>query len=190
MAGIRERARRELRGPWKLCAVVAVLALLTIASEASGLGRGGPAVTRTAIALGGLAGAIVFASGRRPGWILVLAWALIQIPFFAPAPGASPTQQSFPVLAYHEVRYSISAGPAARQSGSSVGLGLSTPVESACSLMGESGFVGSCEGAGRLIDSYSEYGLGWVGIVFSILVWRRRDHPGLVRASSAATATG
>jgi hypothetical protein len=60
-----------------------------------------PAIGRVALGLLGVAAGVVFWLQPPRGWVLYMAWALIQIPVYAWRPEGSPTTQvlSFPLSA-------------------------------------------------------------------------------------------
>ena len=81
-----------------LAGVIGLIGAVSAVGSASEI-AGGQAVSSIAVAGQGLLGILGLASAAllilrpRQGWVLAMAWALIQIPFYAWTPDGSPTAQ-------------------------------------------------------------------------------------------------
>jgi hypothetical protein len=73
--------------------MVAIAALSIVANLSAAIGGSVPAAGRVALGLLGLAAGASLWTKPRVGWMLSLAWALIQIPIYAWTPDGSPTAQ-------------------------------------------------------------------------------------------------
>jgi hypothetical protein len=97
LAAARQSTRRQAL---ILAGAIGVLALIAAGTNALTIATGQASGSDLTVAIGqgllgllGLASAALLILRPRQGWMLALAWALIQIPFYAWSPAGSPTTQ-------------------------------------------------------------------------------------------------
>jgi len=94
-ADLAAERRSNRRQALVLSAAIGLVGALSAVGTVTGAASGEVAVVgQGLVGLVGVAAAILMVVRPRQGWLLALAWALIQIPFYAWTPDGSPTAQA------------------------------------------------------------------------------------------------
>lgn len=94
-ADMQAARQQDARKALILAAVVGLIGAATVVNNLSDLMAGSvPGIGRVIVGMLGVAAAVLMRLQPRNGWLLAMAWAVVQIPFYAWSPDGAATAQA------------------------------------------------------------------------------------------------